>query len=343
MHLRTIIAVLLAGVVGGCGDSRDPERTAATTKPAEGQQAAESSPAVPQIEMRDVWMQVDDQVVLEVRRLRGEMLRTEEGAPPYFDEPSSFELRIFDAEIAMTPESLSALMNRYVLAAGDAPVKDVELAIEDGRLRQSGTLNRAVPVPFSILAEVDVTAEGDLVLHPVEMKAGGLPVKGLADLFDVELDEVLADEKSPAMRAVGDDLILDPEKMVPPPRIQGRVASVRIEDGRLVQRFAAGRPLDPLSPSDPEAPNYLFIESGVVRFGKLTMDDTDLQLIDDDPADPFVYSLADNLQQLVAGYSRTQPDDGLVVWMPDFDEVEQGETLRGARVQSARQPPSKPD
>lgn len=291
--------------------------------------------AVPQIEMRNVWLQVDDAVVLEVRRLRGEMVRTAQGEPPFFDEPGSFELRIFEGEIAITPASMAALMNRYVLAADDAPVKDVELAIEGGRVRQKGTLNRAVPVPFSILADVAATEGGDLVLRPVEMKAAGLPVKALADLFDVELDEVLADEKSPAMRAVGDDLILDPERMVPPPRIQGAVAEVRVEEDRLVQVFAAGGERASLSPSDPDAANYLFISGGVVRFGKLTMEAADLQLVDADPTDPFVYSLAANLDQLVAGYSRTQPDDGLVVWMPDFDEVERGESLAGAPVRTA--------
>lgn len=338
MHRRMLIPLVAVALAGGCSDSRGVGRSAGPSEPPERRQAeGEPAAAVPQIEMKDVWMQVDDQVVLEVRHLRGEMLRTDQQAPPYFDEPPSFELRIFDAEIAMTPESLSALMNRYVLDGPDAPVKDVELTIEDGKLRQDGTLNRAVPVPFSILAEVDVTGEGNLVLHPVEMRAAGVPVKALADLFGVELDEVLADEEAPAMRAIGDELLLDPEAMVPPPRIQGRVAAVAIEDGRLVQRFETARPLEPLSPSDPDAENYLFIQGGVVRFGKLTMDDTDLQLIDDDPTDPFVYSLADNLQQLVAGYSRTQPDDGLVVWMPDFDEVERGETLQGAAVRTARE------
>jgi hypothetical protein len=285
--------------------------------------------------MRNVWMRVDEAVVMEIRHLRGEMLRTVEDEPPWFDQPDSFELRVLDAEIAMTPASLSALMNRYVLAGEEAPVRDVELAIEEGRLRQSGTLNRAVPVPFSILADVEATEDGDLVLHPVEMKAAGLPVKKLAELFGVELDEVLADEESPAMRAVGDDLILDPERMVPPPRIRGRVAEVRIEGDRLVQVFASGEDRRAPAPSDPEAENYLFISGGVVRFGKLTMDDTDLQLIDADPSDPFLYSLADNLRQLVAGYSRTQPDDGLVVWMPDVDEVDAGASLTGAAVREA--------
>ena len=65
----------------------------------------------------------------------------------------------------------------------------------------------------------------------------------------------------------------------------------------------------------------MFFRSGRLRFGKLTMDDTDLQIVDGDPGDPFAFFLSRYRKQLVAGYSKTMPDKGLVAVMPDYDEA----------------------
>jgi hypothetical protein len=54
----------------------------------------------------------------------------------------------------------------------------------------------------------------------------------------------------------------------------------------------------------PSARNYLYFFGGVIRFGKLTMTDADMQLIDADPSTPFDFFPAHYEAQLVAGYSR---------------------------------------
>jgi hypothetical protein len=58
-----------------------------------------------------------------------------------------------------------------------------------------------------------------------------------------------------------------------------------------------------------------------LRFGKLTMGDTDLVLIDMDPRDPLDFYLDHYKDQLVAGYSRTTPQFGLRVFIPDFNKL----------------------
>jgi hypothetical protein len=52
------------------------------------------------------------------------------------------------------------------------------------------------------------------------------------------------------------------------------------------------------------------------------MQDTDLQIVDAAPDDPFRFDLSQYARQLVAGYSKTMPDLGLVSFMPDADEVD---------------------
>ena len=51
------------------------------------------------------------------------------------------------------------------------------------------------------------------------------------------------------------------------------------------------------------------------------MDGTDLQLIDQDPRDPFDFYPARYEGQLVAGYSKNTPERGLKTYMPDYDDL----------------------
>jgi hypothetical protein len=58
-----------------------------------------------------------------------------------------------------------------------------------------------------------------------------------------------------------------------------------------------------------------------MKFGKLTMDDVDLQLVDKDPSNSFDFSLDHYAEQLEAGYSKSLPSLGLLVFMPDYSTV----------------------
>jgi hypothetical protein len=144
------------------------------------------------------------------------------------------------------------------------------------------------------------------------------------DMLDLELDELIKVRPERGLSLKDDDMLLDPSKLVPPPQVLGRVGDARIEGDRVVLFFVpsgAGSGTGTLRPSLPKARNYMFFRGGRLRFGKLTMDDTDLQIVDMDPHDPFEFFLSRYLKQLVAGYSKTMPDKGLVAMMPDYDEA----------------------
>ena len=51
------------------------------------------------------------------------------------------------------------------------------------------------------------------------------------------------------------------------------------------------------------------------------MTETDLELVDMDPRDPFSFSVRDWNAQLVAGYSKTLANRGLRAHMPDYDDL----------------------
>jgi hypothetical protein len=65
----------------------------------------------------------------------------------------------------------------------------------------------------------------------------------------------------------------------------------------------------------------MYYRGGTLRFGKLTMVDTDLLLVDADQKDVFDFSPARYNEHLVAGYSKNTPVHGLIVYMPDLNDL----------------------
>jgi hypothetical protein len=165
--------------------------------------------------------------------------------------------------------------------------------------------------------ELSLRPDGKLQLHPTSIKAAGVGVTHLLDALDVELVEVIKVRADRGVSIDGDDLLLSPGGLLPPPAVVGKLSAVRLEGDRIVLEFGGGS----AAKVDAGKENFMHFEGGGLRFGKLTMRRTDLRIVDADPRDPFLFDLGHYTRQLVAGYSRTTPDLGLVAVMPDADQV----------------------
>ena len=287
----------------------------AAASPLSGQ-APRSSASDVQVEMRHVDYKVDSTIVLRIAYLRGELHPTGD-RPPYFDDKKSFTLGIDSAIIAISPAGLGDLLNRYVFAYPGSPLRHLSLSVEKGQLKQRGRLRG---MSFTVLGDVAVTPEGDLRLHPTSIKAGGIPVRSLMKFFGLNLEKLVKLRGAPpGVRIEENDFLLSPAQLLPPPRVRGRVTQVKVTDTAVVNVFRSERAkIEPLHPPDPDARNYMFYRGGTLRFGKLTMADADLMIVDADPSDPFDFFLDKYNLQLVAGYDRNTPDHGLIVHMPDY-------------------------
>lgn len=272
--------------------------------------------------MRNVSLHAADGVVLQVRALDGEFISRAAGQPPVFDDPHSYTLRMRSADIALDAASLNALF-RQSLASRPSPLSDVTITIENGLLHAKGKLRKGATVPFSMTASVAASKDGLITLHATKLKAVGVPVKGLLDLLGLDVADLMKMPPGSGIRAEGNDLLLDPTALLPPPRMEGSVQTVAVQGNRLVMRMTgkASPPKRPATLPLPSARNYLYFYGGSIRFGKLTMSDADMQLIDADPSTPFDFFPAHYDDQLVAGYSRNTRRKGLQVFMPDYARV----------------------
>lgn len=266
--------------------------------------------------MRNVDFRVDPFVVLRIRRLVGALVSTRPGFPPVFDDKTSFVLEITSGEIAIDAAALSAILNRYAFAGPDAPMKDVSIEIRGDGIRQKARL-RKTGLPVEIAGRLGATSDGRIRLRPESVRVAHVPVRGLLKFLKLKLGALVDLTRARGVEERGSDLVLSPGRMLPPPRIEGRISSVRVEAGQLIQVFGS----NPAERNRDRAGNFMHYRHGTLRFGKLTMHDADLEIRDTSPEDPFDFFLDHYKEQLVAGYSKTTPSFGLKVFMPDYHRL----------------------
>jgi len=80
-----------------------------------------------------------------------------------------------------------------------------------------------------------------------------------------------------------------------------------------------------------QAGNYMSFRGNRLRFGKLTMTDVDMILIDMDPTDPFDFFVDRYKEQIAAGYSKISSNSALRIFVRDFNKLKKpGAAAKGA-------------
>ena len=271
-----------------------------------------------QTQMRNVTYHFSDTVIVEIRSLNGELVPLGKNEFPIFDDKDSFNLRISTGEIAIDSSNLANVLNSYVFARSHSPLTELSISVEKGHLKVKGKLHDKGDIPFETEGILTSTADGKLRLHSEKIKAMHVPVKGLMGLFGIDLGGLIKEGKVTGVRAQEDDLILDLEQILPPPHIEGKVVSVRIEGEKIIQIFGGS---DAKPVKNIRAGNYMAYKNNRLRFNKLVMNDADLILIDMDPSDPLDFYLEHYKEQLSAGYTKTTLDSGLRVFIKDYNKL----------------------
>lgn len=275
--------------------------------------------------MQNVDFFVDPEIALRIRSLEGTM-RSKTGGPILFDDKRSYVIQVEAAEVGLTGKDLSLLLNKYVFNYSGSPLRGLRITTSGNEIVQRGTLHKVFPMAFEIRARLSITPDGRIRMSPTRTEILGLHVDRLMKGLGLALDEVIDLKKAKGAAVVGNDIYLQPTMILPPPSIEGTVSSVRVEGDQVIQTFGSPRSVIPLTVSDSRAQNYMMYRGGELKFGKLLMQDAELQITDLDPEDPFLFELDRYQPQLVAGYSRTLPSGGLVVFMRDRDKI--GRTTR---------------
>ena len=316
--------VLLRSALGSSGSATEtaPE-VGAVRMPADTERVQVESATPTRVSMRNVDFRVGDGVVLRIRSLEG-ALRGGRGVVD-FDDRTSYRLGIDTAEVGLTGADITNLLNKHVFAYRGAPLEHLVVDVQGNQLRQRGILRKGVDIPFSMLATVSLTADQRIRLHPTSIRIFGVNGEKLMGALGINLQKMLNLRGAKGVAVEKNDLLLSPLVILPPPAIDGHIVQLRVANGRLVQIFGSGAGTPRAGATAPlpdsSAKNYMFYRGGTLHFGKLYMTDAEMLIVDRDPSNAFDFDNVAYQRQLVAGYSRTLPDMGLEVFMPDAGNV----------------------
>jgi hypothetical protein len=165
---------------------------------------------------------------------------------------------------------------------------------------------------------IEWTPDGRLRVKTEKVKALHVSVKGVMGVLGIELASVLNTSNIDGLDTDKNDLLMDLGSLLPPPHIKGKITAVRIQKNGIVTVFGDGEKPAPLLKANG---NYMYFQGNPVRFGKLTMQNTDLTIFDLDPEDPLDWSQDHYKDQLVAGYSKITSSFGLHSYAKDFEKL----------------------
>ena len=315
--ISSVVVVGLAWRPSAAVSRPAPSATTSTRPRADGAQPL-------WVEMRNVDLHIDPHNAMHIRSLRGQVVPTTAGTIAWLDQPGSFRIRSTSGEVALDGEAITALLNEVAFNYPGAPITNLRVTIENGSVVQKGTLHKGVAIPFQMWSVPVLQPDGRLKLHPDRLKIFGVNGNALMHALGLRLQKMMDLQGARGVTVQGDDLYLDPLAIIPPPTVQGKLTSVRIEGPLLIQQFARtaddsvfGTFVQP----DSGSRNFVYFRGGQLRFGKLTMDDTDLLIHDADEHDPLDLYFPEYNRQLVAGHSSNLPNYGLRTWMVDYAKV----------------------
>jgi len=248
-----------------------------------------------------------------VRWLRGEMQPTNSGMTPSLDNEASFIFHIDRGLIHANLGDLQTYLNSKM--APRSPLSHISLSGEGQQVKLTGTLHKVIPLPVEVLGTIAPAPNARVNVHITKINVLKMPMKGLLAGLSVKAADVVGSEPVPGVEVKENDIYLDTTRLLPPPHIRGQIATVAVQAPDVVVTYGATTPEDEAELATWH--NFLRLRGGSVGFGKLTMKDADLTLIDASNDTWFDLDLANYRQQLVKGYSRMTPDNGLEMYLPD--------------------------
>jgi hypothetical protein len=287
-------------------------------------QPSNPAPATTRIEMRNVLLHDEAAGTLRVQRLNGRVTPARPGGTISLDDKKSFLIDIDAGIITTSLVDMSRLLNERTFGYPGSPLSDIVLTVKGNQLKLNAKVKKGVLVPIELLGEMGVTPEGNMRVHATSLRALKIPVKGLLGAFGVKMADLIDPKGAKGVSVQGNDLILDVEQLLPPPRKRGKLTDVHSMGDQLVETFGHPGPAE----KTPRWRGYLKFEGGVIEFGKLTMRDADLVLTDSANVEWFDFELDHYQKQLEAGYNKVTPKLGLESYMPGYGRLKTGEVAK---------------
>lgn len=307
-------AAMLALSAPGCG------KGPTAPEPPRGRKVfQEPKGSVSQFHTRNVIYRVDEDIVAEMPNLNADVHVYEPNQPFIPANVDDFMVQIHTGDVIIDEKSMSALMNKYVFNYPDSPLSDIEIKAENGKIRKTGKMKKfGLTLSVELVGTLRPNGQGQLVLKPEVIKSNGIPVKGLFDLFGVELTRLINSNEDRGVKIEGNDVILYPDRMMPPPTLRGSVTGAVITPGKIRMTFDDGVRRDLPGPlPEPGARNFILMWGGNILINNNLALNAKFEMIDDTPEDPMYYYMPVYREQLEAGLTVATTQGEMIAYLRD--------------------------
>lgn len=318
-----IVGVLLIAIAAFLVGRRSVPQTSAAppaaavdaSTPRRAAIAARKNGAGTRIHAHNLLLKKGPKLGIYVRWLSGQLVRNSRTVNPSFDHPDSFDLGIDDGIIRINIGDIGYFINSSLT---DAPLKNIKLLADGPKLKLTGTLHKLVPLPVQVGATLAAAPDNKVSIHVESIKVLKVPVKGLLSFFRVSTAD-LVKTTVPGVTVQGNDIVVDARQLLPPPHIVGRLTAIRVDSPDIEAVFgsAAEQAVEKVELWR----NFVSLKGGNIDFGKLTMNDVDLLMVDISKDPWFELDLANYRAQFASGYTRITPQSGLQIFMPDLRDL----------------------
>lgn len=322
--MRVALGILACGLAVAVGlliwrwapSKTNPVPTRAALKaPAPAPTAAKSAPT--EVFAHDLLLRKGSQFRIYIPWFRGDLGRTNPKVVPSFDDLDSFYLDIKAGVIHANIGDIGNFINASG-AADHSPLKGIKLSGDGNQIRLQGTLHKVIPLPVELEGQISAAPGNVIRIHVTKLDVLRVPMKGLLGVFHVQLSDLFNPKGRAGIRVQGNDIYLDTDELLPAPHIRGTLTSVRFVNPDLEAVYGKGeREVNRVK----QWRNFLRLRDGTLDFGKLTMHNVDIIMVDISNDAWFDLDLAHYQEQMVYGYTHMTPQAGLQIFMPDVDEL----------------------
>jgi len=238
-----------------------------------------------------------------------------------FDDLDSFHLIVQQSAVLIRPDVLAGMFNESVFNYPESRIRKLQVSIsKDDKgvplVQLRGKVNVVAWIPFTMYTRLSVdTKTNTLVIVVDHLKVfGSVPATKLIRWTPLHLDRLIAVPPNKSLFVDGNRIMVKPFALFPPPRINGKIASVEVGDNAISITFAG----EAIRAPESSARNYVYLQGGTAQFGRFRMADTDVLILDQNQANPFVFSLLHYAEMIPRSDVSIHDTKSVRITMPDF-------------------------
>ncbi|MDQ2844053.1 MAG: hypothetical protein M3Y72_24035 [Acidobacteriota bacterium] len=326
-----VLLILLVWFLRTRGEQQSTTATPASVTPASPatvMRSTASDSAPTNVSAHNLMLRKGPSFRVYVRWLQGQMARAARNVNPSFDDPDSFFLDIKTGVLRANIGDIGNFLNSGGL--GTSPLKNITLSGDGDQMKLHGTLHKVISFPIELTGTLSIAPGNRIQIHVTKIDVLKIPFKGLLGGFHVTLAELFHPQGVPGLEVSGNDILLDTQTLLPPPHIRGQLTKLHIVNPDLEEIY--GDAQGEVTRVE-QWRNFLKLSGGTIDFGKLTMHQVDLIMVDISNDYWFDLDLANYQAQLVNGYTRMTPQAGLQIFMPDLSKIPHTKTTQNIGIE----------